>query len=533
VNGRSSVRPLPTDVPPEDDDAADLSLDPAWVLPARVAAWARDTPDRPFLVEVTGRTATYAQAWAAVADWVAWLRLCDVGPGDRVVSMLPASIDAVLLWLAAGCLGAVEVPVNPDLRGVFLEHALLDPAPALCVVRPESETVVRGGGPSGLAVQVVDRGWQPPRSEEQLGSLPAPEDPACVIYTSGTTGLPKGVLLSWAQFTATIGRIPRSWLSAEDAVYCCHPMFHVTGRTPLLSMADVGGRVVLRERFSAETFLEDVRAHGCTSTTAYVALLLAVPDRGDDADNPLRVVFGSHSAALDEQFAARFDVRVLEAYGSTEVGFPIVLRTPPPDTRHRWCGRVRRGYDLRIVDEKGRDVPDGTPGELWVRPPARPLVLLEYLNAPEATAAALVEGWYRTGDAVLRHANGDVEFVDRLRDTIRRHGENISSSAVEGVVTAEADVLECAVLGVPDPVSGQEVLLAAVPAAGVLLDPANLWARLQERLPRYMLPSYVIVCEELPHTPTSKVRKTGLLDELDLRRAWRPPRRTGRPPACS
>jgi crotonobetaine/carnitine-CoA ligase len=533
VSGRSSVPPLPLDVPPEDDDAGVLALDPGWVLPVRVAGWARDAPNRPFLAEVTGRTATYAQAWKGVSDWAAWLQQQGVRRGDRVVSMLPASIDAVLLWLAAGCLGAVEVPVNPDLRGVFLEHALADSDPALCVVRPESETVVREGGAARLAVQVVERGWRPPRSDEQIRCLPGPEDPACVIYTSGTTGLPKGVLLSWAQFTATIGRIPRSWLSDADAVYCCHPMFHVTGRTPLLSMADVGGRVVLRERFSAGDFLDDVRAYACTSTTAYVALLLATPERDDDADNPLRIVFGSHSAALDEQFAARFDVRVLEAYGSTEAGFPIVMRTPPPDTSHRWCGRVRRGYTLRIVDAEGRDVPDGTPGELWVRPPARPLVLLEYVNAPEATASALVDGWYRTGDAVLRHSDGNVEFVDRLRDTIRRHGENISSSAVEGIVAAEPDVLECAVIGVPDPVSGQEVLLAVVPAAGVLLEPADLWARLQGQLPRYMLPSYVIVCAELPHTPTSKVRKAGLLSELDLNRAWRPTTRRGRPPACS
>lgn len=122
--------------------------------------------------------------------------------------------------------------------------------------------------------------------------FPAPADPSCVIYTSGTTGVPKGVVISWAQMAASIGRIPRSWLSERDCVYDCHPMFHMTGRTPLLVMSDVGGRVVLRERFSASAFLDDFRAEGCTSTTAYVPLVLATPERDDDADNPLRVVWG-------------------------------------------------------------------------------------------------------------------------------------------------------------------------------------------------------------------------------------------------
>jgi crotonobetaine/carnitine-CoA ligase len=479
-------------------------------------------------VEVTGRTATYGQVWDGVLRWCTWLSDLGVGRGDRVVSMLPASIDAVLLWLALGCLGALEVPINPDLRGELLRHVLSDPQPVLCVLRPESERVVRSETAPDLDLVVLPRDNSPATGCRpwDLTDFPEPGEPACVIYTSGTTGLPKGVLLSWAQFASTVGRIPRSWLSASDAVYCCHPMFHVTGRTPLLSMADVGGRVVLRERFSATHFLEDVRAHRCTSTTAYVALLLQTPVRPDDGDNPLRVVFGSHNLALDERFAERFDVRVLEAYGSTEVGFPLVLRWPPPDTSHRWCGQPRRGYMIRVVGPDGREVPDGSPGELEVRPPDRPLILLEYLNQPEATRAALRDGWYRTGDAVIRHRDGNVEFVDRLRDTIRRHGENISSSAIEATVAGQPDVRECAVLAVPDAVSGQEVLLAVVPAEGVLLDPNQLWQRLGELLPRYMVPSYVLVCTDLPHTPTNKVQKTGLLDVLDVAGAWRPPRRT-------
>jgi crotonobetaine/carnitine-CoA ligase len=287
-------------------------------------------------------------------------------------------------------------------------------------------------------------------------------------------------------------------------------------------MSDVGGRVVLRERFSASAFLDDVRTGGCTSTTAYVPLILATPERDDDADNPLRVVWGGGRLPLSARFAKRFGTHVVEAYGSTEAGFPLVLRTPPPDLRHRWIGSPRRGYALRVVGPDEAEAPDGTVGELWVRPPARELMLLEYLNQPAATAAATAGGWYRTGDAVLRHTDGTFIFVDRLRDTIRRNGENISSTAIETVISIDPAVGECAVLGVPDPIAGQAVAVVVVPSSAGC-EPALLYERLRSELPRHALPSYVILTDSLPRTPTNKVRKTELEDSLDLSRAWRPP----------
>jgi crotonobetaine/carnitine-CoA ligase len=524
--------PVTSRLRPGDDDAGAVALDPAFVLPRRVAMWAGTDGDRPFLEELTGRRSSYGETWAAVRRWATWLDDLGVRRGDRVVSLLPASIDAVLLWLAAGSIGALEVPVDPALRGAFLRHVLTDSGARVCLVRPEHADLIAGSGVPGLEIVAVPREGSPADDARPVKRLtfPAPEDPSCVIYTSGTTGLPKGVVISWAQMAASIGRIPRSWLSETDAVYDCHPMFHVTGRTPLLSMSDVGGRVVLRERFSASAFLDDVRAGRCTTTTAHTALILATPERDDDRDNPLRVVFGAHNLRLSQRFARRFGVHVLEAYGSTELGFPLVQRTPVPDLEHRWCGSPRPGYGTRVVAEDGTDVPDGTAGELWVRPPSRPLMLLEYLNQPEATAAATADGWYRTGDAVIRHPDGLFEFVDRMRDTIRRHGENISSAAIEAVVAADPAVAECAVVGVPDPVAGQAVAVALVPAPGGC-DPGDLWQRLTEQLPRHALPGYVVVLDELPRTPTNKVRKAELREHLDLTAAWQPG--AGRPVAPS
>jgi crotonobetaine/carnitine-CoA ligase len=516
--------PAPGPVTPADDDPGTYALDPAHVLSRLIAQWADVSPRRPFLEEVTGRSCDYADTWAAVSRWAAWLTGLGVRRGDRVISMLPASVDAVLLWLAAGCLGALEVPVDPALRGPFLEHVLRDSRARLGVVRPEFADLVRSAGVDGLRTVQVGSGSDPTRSLEPHPHLQhaSPQDASCVIYTSGTTGMPKGVVMSWAQMAATVGRIPRSWLDESDAAYDCHPMFHVTGRSPLLSMADVGGRVVLRERFSASAFWSDVRAHGCTTTTTPTVLLLARPDSPDDADNPLRLVFGGNDRRASARFVQRFGVHVMAAYGSTEAGFPLVDRCP--DFTVERCGLPRRGYELRVVDGSGAEVPDGTVGELWVRPPARPLVLLEYLDAPALTAAATAGGWYRTGDAVIRHDDGSFQFVDRLKDTIRRHGENISATAVEQVIGRDEDIRACAVLGAPDPVAGQAVVLVVVPRVK-RLDPAALLERLRDQLPRHAVPSYVVVRDSLPRTPTDKIRRAELRESLDLDRAWRGPER--------
>lgn len=331
-------------------------------------------------------------------------------------------------------------------------------------------------------------------------------------------------MISWAQMSALIGRVPRSWYSERDCVYLCHPMFHVTGRTPVVTMSDTGGRLVLRERFSASAFLDDVRAGGCTSTTAVTGLLLGTPERDDDTDNPLRFVLSGGGLALSARFADRFGTAIVTAYGSSEIGFPIILRTPPPDHEQRWIGWARPGYETRVTGPDGADVPDGEAGELLIRPPARELMLLEYLNQPEATAAATAGGWYHTGDAVIRRGDGLFLFVDRVKDTIRRSGENISSAAVENIISADPAVAECAAIGVPDPRTGQEVALVIVPSPGGC-DPAALYERLRDQLPRYALPGYILLTGEMPMTPTSKVRKAALRESADLSAAWRPPGR--------
>ncbi|HVW44956.1 MAG TPA: AMP-binding protein [Amycolatopsis sp.] len=499
---------------------ASVVTDPASMLPSQLRARAESEPGRPFLFEVTGRTATYGETWDGVRRWAGWLRGLGAGPGTRVATLLPSSIDAALAWLALGCLGALEVPVNPELTGDFLEHVLHDAAPTLCLSRPEFAARIQEYRPE-LKIVPVERGAAAALAAEpaDLVDLPRPEDEACVIYTSGTSGPAKGVVLRWAQFAALIGRMP---LVPEDVTYACFPMFHVTGRTPIATMCDVGGRVVFRERFSASAAMDDVRRFGCTTGTYIAGLLLSQPPRPDDADNPLRLVFSGHHTELSEQFGERFAVGAYDCYGSTEAGFPLVRLESPPDRERMWCGKCREGYQALVVDDAGTPVEDGTAGELWIKGDSRLMLMDRYLNQPEATAKAFAGDWYRTGDIVIRHPDGNFEFLDRARDTIRRLGENISSTAVESVVDQHPDLVAAAVLGVPDEIAGHEVLLVAEPEPGVKVDAAGLYDWLVPRVPKHALPRYVVITDELPRTPTRKIRKSVVLDSVDLAQAWSP-----------
>src|SRR6266545_2762654 len=218
---RILVTPEERLLPVADDDPLTVALDPAYVVPQRIRWWTAKEPDRPFLREVGGRSASYGEMLTEIARWVTVLRRLGVAPGDRVLSMLASSIDAHALWLAAAWMHAVEVPVNTELRGPFLDHALSDPGAGLCFVRPEHSGVPRSSRTPGIEVVEVPRDGSLTAGEApaELGPAPAPDDVSCVIYTSGTTGPSKGVLISWAQMSATIGRIPRTSFGEGDVVY--------------------------------------------------------------------------------------------------------------------------------------------------------------------------------------------------------------------------------------------------------------------------------------------------------------------------
>jgi crotonobetaine/carnitine-CoA ligase len=322
-----------------------------------------------------------------------------------------------------------------------------------------------------------------------------------VIYTSGTTGASKGVIVPWGQLDANCqGSI--ELYRRGDVYYSPFALHHASGRLPFVFMALVGGRVVLRERFSSSAFWQDVRAHGCTTTSlpgTIAAMLASRPATPEDADNPLRFVTMIPLVDDIDGFRERFAVAVRTMYNQTELSSPI--SSPGVDlVDPRSCGRLRPGYEARLVDEHDEEVAPGTVGELVLRADRPWSLLAGYLGRPEATARAWRNGWLHTGDLFRVSPEGDYFLVDRRTDSIRRRGENISSTEVERLALRHPRIAEAAAVGVPAELGEEEILLFAVPAVGAELHPAEVRDHLASMAPRHLVPRYIDVVTELPRT---------------------------------
>ena len=445
--------------------------------------------------------------------------------------MLPTGIDAVSAWLGLAWLRAWEVPVNTAYVGRMLRYVLEHSRSNLLVTAaeylehlgdvatdlPDLQTVVVHDSDDvkgDLPFRVIGRreflaGASP--AEDLDG--PGPADIATVMYTSGTTGPSKGVLVPWAQLHATASTsIFTGDFGPDDAYYLPFPLFHISGKGPVYTFALVGGRVVMRPSFNTAAFWDDIRRYRCTTTLLLGAMANFIhrqPPRPDDADTPLHTVVMVPLIPELDDFKERFGVRVSTAFNMTEISVPI--------HSDGWtlanlesCGRVRPGYQVRVVDTDDEDVGPGRVGELIVRADEPWTLMAGYLDMPEATTAAWRNLWLHTGDAFRYDTDGNYYFLDRIKDTIRRRGENISSAEVEVVVNEHPGVLESAAVAVPSEWGEDEVKIVVVPRPGRTVDAQELIEYLSPRLPRFMLPRYVEVVSELPKTPTEKVRKVEL-----------------------
>jgi len=495
-----------------------------------VAEHAAATPGKPFLQEVDGPGYTYGEAHERALRLAGGLRAFGVQRGDHVATMLDNCADGPLMWLALSHIGAVEVPISTHYRGRLLAHALIlsgarllfaDAAAldALATAAEEltclEQVIVRDDAPlpSGMSLAL--------RSSEDLlaagepiapGEPPRPWDIATVVFTSGTTGLSKGALLPWRAiaFGATV---LTGELGPDDVIYHTSPANHLIARVHLLSAATVGAAIVLKPAFRTQDFWADIDRYGCTYTVLVGAMahfIMSQPEDPADADHPLDKVSLSPIHPQLERLQERFAItRVSSAFGMTECPSPV---------RTGWngienaasCGRVATGWpgiQLRLVDAHDEEVPVGEVGELIVRSDVPWTMAVGYLGMPEATARAWRNGWFHTGDAFRQDADGRFYFVDRMKDAIRRRGENVSSFEIEMEVNAHPAVAESAAIGVSAGDSEEEIKVFVVAAPDAELDPAELIGWLVPRMTRYMIPRYVEVVDALPKTPTLRVKK--------------------------
>jgi carnitine-CoA ligase len=498
-------------------------LNPDLVLPRLLERRAEDDPDHVLLIDVNKGELTTGQLHDSIMLWAGAFRRAGVKAGDNVAVMLPAGFDAYRAWLGLSWLGAREVPINLAYRGRMLEYVLNNSKSRILVISaafidrlqdvmdglPQLESVVTPDTDQlpELGVPVLDRhafldGVERPRDLV----APLPSDIASIVYTSGTTGPSKGVLMPWGEMTTGLEVFDE--MGEGDILYAPMPPFHLLGKVTLELLAYWRGTLVFRDVFSTQHFWSDVRKHNCNHAWlvfTMVNFIAAQEHRPDDADNPLETITMGPLFADYPEFSKRFGVRIRTLFGMTEIGWPITTGDQVVDWRS--CGRARSGFDLKVVGDDGNEVPTGTVGELLVRAHTPHTMNAGYFEMPEKTAEAWEGGWFHTGDAFRVDERGNYFFVDRIKDAIRRRGENISSFEVEAAVVDHPAVLDVAALGVPSEHGEEDVRIFVVPKDGMTLTPEELIAFLTPRMPHFMVPRFVDIVDTLPRTQTGKVRK--------------------------
>ncbi len=498
--------------------------------------WAEEKPEQVFAVFQDAEEWTYGWLHSRVRSMAAGYATAGVSRGDHVAVWMFDGKEAILTFFALNYLGAVFVPLNTAFKGGVLEHTLnLSDAEILVahgqliprlseVDCPRINQVIclgEGSAPDGCRLTpwsaIADAQGSPPDLDRPI----EPWDTQSIIFTSGTTGPSKGVLSSYLHIFTNAG--PETWpfVTGEDRFLINMPIFHIGGMGVIFVMLVRGGSIAVTEGFSTDTFWPFVR-----SSHTSVAFLLGVmatfllkqPESDQDKDHDLKKVFMVPLTETCTDFTQRFGSDVYTIFNMTEISSPIV--SEPNPTKRGTCGRKREGVDVRLVDEFDCEVPMGEVGEMIVRTDRPWGMNSGYYKQPDATAKAWRNGWFHTGDCFRVDADGYYYFVDRMKDAIRRRGENISSFEVEAEVVAFPAVREAAAYAVPSEVGEDEVMVSVAAVEGQHIDPEELVRFLGERMAHFMVPRYIRILDELPKTPSAKVMKHVLRNEAVTPDAW-------------
>lgn len=520
-----------------------------WTLATVLRTHAANTPDASCLVVPDeDLELTYAQALAQAEAIAGSFDVAGVARGDRVAIMAQNSSQFVLTWWATALGGTVEVPINTNYEGDFLKHQFTVAQARWAVIDDEYAArfaAVADGdaanGVNGVAkFWVIDNGsldeaiatlrqagfeaapWDELASGAALNApAPSPRDLGAIFFTSGTTGPSKGVAMPHAQlyfFAQEVVSLTR--LTAADRYLTTTPLFHGNATFMAVFPALVAGAsAVIRRKFSASRWIDHVRDSGVTVTN-FVGVMMDFAwkqtPREDDLDNRLRCIYAAPIAStIAPDFQKRYGIETfVNAFGLTETSAPIISPYNVEIPAGAAGLQASDWFDIRLVDpETDREVPIGEVGELVVRPKVPFICSMGYYGMPDKTVEAWRNLWFHTGDALRRDEDGWYYFVDRYKDALRRRGENISSYEVEQVVLGHPAVHECAVIGVPaDIEAGEDEVLAAIVVTEPV-DPAALLEFCDGRIPAFARPRFIRTIDELPKTPSEKVRKSVLREQ--------------------
>lgn len=477
--------------------------------------WAGAAADAPFLrfesEDGSSIERTYGKAHQRALRVAEVLVSTGVGAGDRVLVHLPNRIEFFDAWFGCAVLGAVMVPTNPLLTPSELNFEIGHSGVMTAVTTPELAEAVNVARKDTDLSLVITTGDDLEARLAAVGTFggpgPSDRDPAAILYTSGTTSRPKGVIVTHANYVHA-GEVVAEHLriTSADRWLVVLPLFHANAQYySTMSALVSGASVAVMGRFSASRWGEQARRNEATLASLFAApmrMILAAPGSTGDADNSLRAVIFSQNVSEEQldEFEHRFDVGLMQLYGMTETIAPPTLNPLLGERRNMSIGPPTQRAKLQVTDA----------GELLVAGEPGVTLMAGYLDDPDATAAALQDGWLHTGDLVRADEDGYLYFVDRAKDIIKRAGENVSAGEIEAVVNGHPAVHESAAIGVPDDMRDEAILLYCVLADGgeATEDDVLDWCR--ERLASFKVPREIRFVGALPRTSVGKVQKEAL-----------------------
>ncbi len=526
-------------MPPTDDRATTLpELFPPFerTIPKMLMRQAERYAQRR-LVTIGGVTLTYAETRAAASGYAGALAAAGVHVGDRVAIMCGNRAELLFSILACAWLGAIAVPINTASRGAQLDHILSNCGARLMVVERELAAVLAALDRSRIALQaiwLVGNGETPTIPGVAASPFPAPGHPLephavlpgdtfAILYTSGTTGLSKGVCCPhaqyfwWAVYTGMLLGVREA-----DVLMTTLPMFHTNALNAFFQALLNGAALIVEPRFSASAFMRRVADEQATVTYvlgAMVPMLLAQPANDADRAHTVRIAL---APAVPEhfhaQFTARFGFGLLDGYGSTETN--CIMGAPLAEQQPGKMGKLLDGFSARVVDDHDNEVPDGEAGELILRADEPFAFATGYFGMPDKTVEAWRNLWFHTGDRVVRERDGFYRFLDRMKDAIRRRGENISAYEVEQVLVSHPQIENAAVFAVRSELAEDEVMATVVLRSGSTLSHAALLDYCQPRMPYFAVPRFVEFVDALPATENGKVTKYKLRERGVTAATW-------------
>jgi crotonobetaine/carnitine-CoA ligase len=442
------------------------------------------TPDKAYL-QFEQQRITYEELYSRIVKTASGFYEMGIRREDKVCIMLNNSPEYLDVWFGLSFLGAILVPLNIHLKGDGLRYILTHsdckvivaeeeyvhriiqcletlPKDLKIIIRGKIESVLKNLETKNIVKGSLEQLIS--NSSTQLPDLSvSPNDINCILYTSGTTGAPKGVMLSHAAYVNSAQSFASRMVNVQpdDILFTTLPLFHINAQAhTTLGAISANATIALSKKFSASRFWDEIRAHGATifnSLGSMIPILIKQPEREDDRNNPARV---TACAATPKEFwrtfEERFGVKIIEGYGLTETaGFCI--SNPIEFTRIPSIGKEFPYIKTKIVDENDNPVKTGEIGELLIKPLVEHSIMEGYYKMPEKTAETMKDGWFHTGDRVYEDEDGYLYFSDRLKQCIRRRGENISSWEIEKVVNQHPKVLESAAVGVPSEFGEEDV----------------------------------------------------------------------------